>query len=116
MIDIPDGLLADLAHIARQSGVVIDISRDAFEVPEPLQSVAGATGIDPYLLMLTGGEDHALAATFAPTAVPDGWQVIGQVQAAAAQPGQDRPGQDQSQILVDGQPWDAAMGYEHFRR
>lgn len=54
MIDISDGLLADLAHIARQSGVVIDISRDAFEVPEPLQSVAGATGIDPYLLMLTG--------------------------------------------------------------
>ena len=33
-------------------------------MPEPLQAVAAATGTDPYQLILTGGEDHALAATF----------------------------------------------------
>ena len=70
MIDVSDGLLADLGHIAAASGVAIDVDRSAFEVAEPLQAVAAATGTDPYALVLTGGEDHALAATFPDTATP----------------------------------------------
>jgi thiamine-monophosphate kinase len=80
MIDVSDGLLADLGHIAKASGVVVDLALDAFEVPDVLQSVAAATGKDPYALLLTGGEDHALAATFPVTAqLPDGWRVVGRV-------------------------------------
>ena len=57
-------------------GRPIDLRRDAFEVPEPLQAVAAATGTDPYALILTGGEDHALAAASRPTAaLPPGWRV-----------------------------------------
>jgi thiamine-monophosphate kinase len=107
MIDISDGLLADLGHVAQASGVVIDVSRDAFEVAEPLQAVAAATGSDPYRFIFTGGEDHALAATF-PTAdsVPEGWLLIGRVDAAD---------HDQIGVLVDGAEWEAPAGFDHFR-
>ena len=85
----------------------IDLDRTAFEIADPLQAVAAATGTDPYTLVLTGGEDHALAATFADTAaVPDGWSVVGRVR-------RRRP--RIRSVLVDGAPWEAAAGFDHFR-
>ena len=106
MIDVSDGLLADLGHIAAASGVTVDLDRSAFEIGEPLRAVAAATGTDPYALVLTGGEDHALAATFPePSAVPDGWTVVGRVRDADPEP----------DVLVDGAAWEAATGFDHFR-
>jgi thiamine-monophosphate kinase len=107
MIDVSDGLLADLGHIAAASGVVIDVHRSAFEIAEPLHAVAAATGTDPYALVLTGGEDHALAATFSDIGtVPDGWLVVGRVLHA---------GQGPAGVVVDGTPWTSAAGFDHFR-
>lgn len=106
MVDVSDGLIADLGHVAAASGVVVDLRRDAFEVPEPLQAVAAATGADPYDLLLTGGEDHALAATFPVGAVPEGWGVVGEVRAAAPDEG--------TGVLVNGVTWSAAGGFDHF--
>ena len=52
--------------------------------------------------VLAGGEDHSLAATFPPgVALPSRWTVIGEV----------RPGRG---VVVDGQPWAEAVGWDHF--
>ncbi|MFP5283653.1 MAG: thiamine-phosphate kinase [Actinomycetes bacterium] len=107
MIDVSDGLVADLGHLATASGVDLRIETAAFPVPEPLQAVAAATGASPYDLILTGGEDHALVATFpAEGSVPEGWQVIGRVAPCAAD---ETPG-----VWVDDARVEGPGGWQHF--
>lgn len=104
MVDVSDGLLADVGHIAEASHVAIDIRTGQLEVSQRLVEVATALGADPMVWVLVGGEDHALVATFpAATPVPDGWIAIGSV---------DRG----SGVTVDGQPHGGAGGWEHWRR
>jgi thiamine-monophosphate kinase len=100
MCDVSDGLLADLGHIAADSRVLVDLDRAAvvrtfLEPAGPLHQVASALGADPLVWVLTGGEDHALVATFRPTArLPEGWTAIGAVRAGGKRTG----------VLVDGRP------------
>lgn len=71
MLDVSDGLVQDLGHIAAASGVAIEIDSAALPLPP---------APDGRRLALTGGEDHAFAATFSPKSVlPDEWRVIGRV-------------------------------------
>jgi thiamine-monophosphate kinase len=107
MIDVSDGLLADAAHVARASGVGLDIESGTLDVPEPLLAVAAATGADPLIFVLGGGDDHSLLATFpAGTALPDGWVRIGSV----IDPGTDPAGT----VTVDGASYDGPTGWTHF--
>ncbi|MFO7252281.1 MAG: thiamine-phosphate kinase [Actinomycetes bacterium] len=78
MLDVSDGLVQDLGHVAAASGVGVELDPEALPVPEALRAAAAALGADPLDWVLGGGEDHALAAVFpAGTALPDGWRVIG---------------------------------------
>jgi len=102
MIDVSDGLLADVGHIAAASGVAIDVQTTAFEIAEPLQAVGAALGADPMRFILSGGDDHALAATFPEgTPLPEGWRAIGTVM----------PGEG---VTVDGADYEGARGWTHF--
>ena len=60
MIDISDGLVNDVGHIADLSKVAIDIDSTSLELPEAMLAVAQATGRNPLEFLLGGGEDHAL--------------------------------------------------------
>jgi thiamine-monophosphate kinase len=104
MIDVSDGLLQDLGHLAAASVVGVDVRSDAFEIPDQMRDAAAALGVDPFTWILTGGDDHALAAAFpAGTSLPPDWSVIGSVA-------------DGSGVTVDGKAWTGpALGWDHFR-
>jgi thiamine-monophosphate kinase len=104
MLDVSDGLLADAGHIATASRVAIDLHRSAFEVPETMADAGRALGVDPYTWILSGGDDHALLATFPPeVALPADWRPIGLVV-------------EGSGVTVDGRRDEYGPGgWDHFR-
>ena len=102
MTDVSDGLLADLGHMASASGVTMDLDRAALRGDvEAVTAAALAVGVDPWSLVLSGGEDHALVACF-PDAPPPGWRVIGTVRDGALE------------VLVDGVRWSGPTGWQSF--
>lgn len=102
MTDVSDGLIADLGHIARASGVRIDLAGSALQSDiAALAPAAAMLGSEPRDWVLTGGEDHALVATF-DGVPPAGWRTIGRVHAG------------QSAVTLDGAPWHGAGGWESF--
>ncbi|MCW1959399.1 MAG: thiamine-phosphate kinase [Mycobacterium sp.] len=102
MTDVSDGLLADLGHLAVASGVVMDLRGAALrEDVDAVATAARAAGLDPWSLVLAGGEDHALVACF-PDYPPHGWRVIGAV--CSGDPA----------VLLDGQPWTGSAGWQSY--
>ncbi len=103
MIDISDGLVADLGHIAEASGLLLDIRSQSLPGTRALAPAATRLGTDWLEWALAGGEDHALAATFPDEGtIPRGWTVIGSARRGAG-------------ILVDSKPWSGETGWDHFR-
>jgi thiamine-monophosphate kinase len=124
LIDVSDGLLADLGHVADASGVQIRLASDGLRPerellaaarkisertgspsrPAPTPTPADALAQE---WVLTGGEDHSLVATFpAGTRLPPRWRVIGEVG-----PSQ---GPGQGVVVDDDQPRTGALGWDHF--
>ena len=104
LIDVSDGLIQDLGHVAVASRVTIDLDSSRFEPDQPLLDVGAALGIDPLVFVLAGGEDHALAACFpSSTALPERWRPVGMVVAG------------DGEVTVDGAAYDAPGGWDHFR-
>jgi thiamine-monophosphate kinase len=102
MIDVSDGLLADVGHIASASGVAVDVATAGFKIAEPMQAVGAALGADPMRFLLAGGDDHALVATFpAGATLPAGWTRIGEVHEGEG-------------VTVDGSAYDGPTGHVHF--
>ncbi|MHC2998889.1 thiamine-phosphate kinase [Microbacterium sp. HJ5] len=91
MMDVSDGLVLDAARLAAASGVSVSFD-------------SAALGPDP-TSALSGGEDHALLATFPSGSVlPDGFRIVGVV----TERGVDA-------VTVDGRPHDGRAGWDPYR-
>lgn len=102
MIDISDGLVADVGHLADDSGVAIDVESKTLDITDAMRSVGSALGADPLSFVLGGGEDHALVATFpAASTLPEPFRRIGTVSAGAG-------------VTVDGASYDGPTGHRHY--
>jgi len=63
MVDISDGLMADLTHIATASEVSIEVDPELVPIQAGVGMVAAAAGETALDLALAGGEDYELAVT-----------------------------------------------------
>lgn len=112
-IDISDGLLADLAHVCRASGVRAEVDVDALPVSDAL----GAAASDPQTrraLQAGGGDDYELCFT-APAAQRAAIEAAARdTDVPVTRIGRIVEG-DGVVALADGMPWmPARAGWDHF--
>lgn len=106
MIDVSDSLSLDASRIARASGVTLHLATAALR-----EHFGAQHGVNvPVDMMLTGGEDHGLLATFpADAALPNGFHVIGRVETQA-----DPAPESATLLFLDGAPY-TPRGWDPFQ-
>ncbi len=80
LIDVSDGLASEAHHLAKASGIDIEIDEANLPLHERALAFAKRCGQSALDWALYGGEDYELLATFAPNSqIPAGFTVIGRV-------------------------------------
>jgi thiamine-monophosphate kinase len=80
MMDLSDGLAADLPRLGRASGVGIVIDLAALPISRSFWVLCDALGVSPETTVLEGGEDYELIATLpASLKMPKPWHAIGEI-------------------------------------
>lgn len=115
MIDISDGLLADLGHICQQSGCGADLQLVQLPLSADFSSYAETQTIYPWPLAVGGGEDYELCFT----AHPENYAAIQKISKTAGIPvtviGKVTNSDRVVAYLPDGSDFQpSTSGYTHF--
>jgi thiamine-monophosphate kinase len=111
MLDLSDGLAADLERLAEESGVGARIELARLPIDPATRAAAQRLGADPTAWATGGGEDYELLVTVTPTALGEAsgrvpLTVIGEITA----------GGPVEFLAADGRVAAVAPGFEHFAR
>lgn len=116
-IDVSDGLVQDLGHVCRASGVAAEIEAERLPVSPGFAARAAELGGDPWALVAAGGEDYALLVTAPPEAAPtlEGLLAVAPGEGPLVRVGRLVAGPPEVRLTVDGRPHALPRGgWDHF--
>lgn len=112
-IDLSDGLLADLGHLVRQSGLAARVDLHRLPASSFLQALPEPERFD---LQLAGGEDYGLCFTAAPARQGEIESLAASLGVPVARIGELEPGSGIRCLHRDGRGFQPGkVGWEHFR-
>lgn len=116
MIDISDGLIADLGHILELSGTGARVDAGALPLSDYYLELAGQYSPEPYSFALEGGEDYELLFTLPPERFAEAAKIAGETCTIITAIGEIVADHGVSVALPGGGLYSRSKGgYDHFR-